>query len=112
MYGTIYPVAYFDPPAVLDASITNIPAISSSFLQVIANIGVKAAYAIDYIDTTGQFIGVYYGTPGNESLATVIGGGLNSRAWCVIPARSRVALRSMEATAITSGNLCCIFMGL
>jgi hypothetical protein len=108
----IFPIAFFDPPQVLSASATNIPGSGSSPLQVIANIGPKAAFAIDYIDSTGDYIGVYIGASGFETFGCVIGGGLNTRAWLVIPAQSRVSLRSMSATPITSGQLMCAFVGV
>jgi len=100
-----FPIAFFDPPQILNASVTHIPASSSLPLQVIADSGFKSAVAIDYIDTTGDFIGVYLGPSGQEQLLCIIGGGLVSRAWGVFPAHSRVSLRSMTATAITNGTL-------
>lgn len=110
--NAVFPIAFFDAPKVLSASVTNIPGMASAPLQVIANIGYKAAYAIDYIDTTGDFIGVYYGPVGQEKFACIIGGGLNTRAWIVIPALTRVSLRSMTATPITNGQLMAAFMGM
>jgi|SRR5579859_690625 len=107
----LYPIAYFDPPQVLDASITNIPAASALPLQVIANIGFKASYAITYIDTTGDYIGVYTGVVGSEVLNCIIGGGQNSTTYSVIAAQSRVSLRSMTNTPITNGKLMCTFLG-
>lgn len=74
-------------------------------LQVIADSGFKSAIAIDYIDTTGDFIGVYLGQSGQETLLCVIGNGQNGRAWGVFAAHSRVSLRSMTASAITNGTL-------
>jgi hypothetical protein len=107
----LYPIAFFDPPHVLQANVSNIPGTASSPLQVIADIGFKASYAIDYIDTTGDYIGVYTGPAGHEVLNCIIGGGLSNRAWSVIPAKSRVSLRSMTASSITNGQLTCTFMG-
>lgn len=107
----LYPVAFIDPPQVLNAFVTNIPGAASLPLQVVANIGFKSAYAVDFIDSTSEFIGVYYGSAGSEILAGIIGGGLNSRAWMVIPALSRVSLRSMTSSNITNGNLTITFMG-
>jgi hypothetical protein len=111
MSNQIYPIAFFDSPQVLDASITNIPANTSNPLQVVANLGTRASYAIDYIDGTGDFIGVYQGPVGQEVLKCIIGGGTTSRAWCVITSGSRVSLRSMTSTAITNGQLMCVFLG-
>lgn len=111
MSANVYPIAYLDSPKVLEAFVTNIPGAGASPLQVVANIGFKAAYAVDFIDSIGDFIGVYYGASGSEALAGIIGGGLNSRAWMVIPALSRVSLRSMTASPITNGLLTITFMG-
>lgn len=110
--NAIFPIAFMDAPQVLSASVTNIPASGDAPLQVVADLGVRAAYAIDYIDTTGDYIGVYTGDPGSEVLKTIVGGGLNTRAWIVIPAKSRVSLRSMTSNAITNGSLTLIFMGM
>lgn len=100
-----FPIAFFDPPELLNCTVTPIPAASGNPLQVIADSGFRSAVAIDYIDTTGDFIGVYLGSPGNEKLLCIIGNGQTSRAWAVFPAHSRVSLRSMTNTAITNGTL-------
>ena len=111
MVQQLYPIAFFDPPQVLNSFVTNIPGSGSLPLQVIANIGFKAAYAIDYIDSTGDFIGVYIGLAGSEKLTCIVGGGQTTRAWAVIPANARVSLRSMTASPITNGYLQASFMG-
>lgn len=100
-----FPIAFFDPPQILNASVTHIPGSASLPLQVIADSGTRSAVAIDFMDTTGDMIGVYLGASGQEVLLCIIGNGLNSRAWGVFPAHSRVSLRSMTASAITSGTL-------
>lgn len=100
-----FPIAFFDPPQILDCTVTPIPGVASLPLQVIADSSVRSAVAIDYIDTTGDFIGVFVGAIGQERLLCIIGNGLTSRAWAVFPAHSRVSLRSMKAAAITSGTL-------
>lgn len=107
----IYPVAFIDAPQVLKTNITNIPGSGSLPLQVVANIGFKPAYALDYMDTTGDFIGVFIGQSGSEQLVGIIGNGQTERAWIVIAAGQRVSLRSMTTTAITDGNLTISFMG-
>lgn len=107
----LFPIAFLDDPKILDASVTPIPGSGFSPIQVVANLGFKAAYALDYIDSTGDFIGVYQGDPGIETLRCIIGGGITSRSNVVITAQSRVSFRSMTATPITSGKLSCTFMG-
>lgn len=111
MSYNIYPIAFLDPPEVFDCFITPIPGNASAPLQVVADIGSKASYAIDYIDTTGEYIGVYIGAPGQEKLSCIIGGGQNSRAWSVIQSGSRVCFRSMSAAPITQGSIMCTFLG-
>jgi hypothetical protein len=107
----LFPVAFIDPPLVLAASVTNIPGSGSLPLQVIANVGPKYGVAIDFIDTTGDYIGVYQGASGHETLVCIIGNGLVSRAFGVITAYQRVSIRSMAAAPITNGNLTFTVMG-
>lgn len=105
-----FPVAFLDPPRILDATVTEIPGSGGSPLQVVADMGARSAVAVDYVDSTGEFIGVYKGQPGQESLVCIIGGGLTSRAWAVFPAHCRISLRSMTAAPIETGKLTCTFM--
>ncbi len=111
MSNTLFPIYFIDPPRILDTLVTSIPGSASLPLQVVANSGLKAAYAIDYIDTTGDYIGVYTGAVGQEVLRCIVGGGLVSSSAVVIAANSRVSLRSMTATPITQGKLTIQFMG-
>lgn len=110
MFNNLFPICFMDTP-VLNSSVHNIPGSGSAPLQVIAKSGVKAAYAVDYLDTTGENIGVYLGPANNETLACILGGGAISRAQVVIAANSRVSVRSMEASTITNGKLVMTLMG-
>lgn len=101
----VIPIAFFDPPQVIDTSVTPIPANSSNPLQVIANTGLNIGLGISFNDTTGTLIGVFIGSAGQESLACIIGNGLSGQAWGRIPPYSRVSLRSMSSSSITSGLL-------
>lgn len=100
-----FPIAFFDSPQIVNCSVTAIPGSGSFPLQVISDSGFKSAVGIDYIDTTGDFIGVYLGESGEEILLCIIGNGLSSRGWGVFPAHSRVSLRSMTSSSITNGTL-------
>lgn len=111
MFNNLFPIAYLDAPSVLSATVTNIPGAGSMPVQVVANIGFRASYAIDFIDSTGDFIGVYFGPIGQEKLSSIIGGGVVNRSYGVIPALSRVSFRSMTSTAITNGSITATFMG-
>jgi hypothetical protein len=109
--GTLFPVFWIDAPEILYTNVTPIPGSASLPLQVVANSGVRVAYGISWIDTTGDYIGVYTGSIGNEVLRTIIGGGVVSATPVVISAHSRVSLRSMTSTAITNGQLIITFLG-
>lgn len=113
MTGKLFPIAFLDAPQVLNASVTSIPGSASLPLQVIADSGFKAAHAIDYLDTTGDYVGVFTGLAGHETLRCIIGGGApNYETAVVIAAHSRVSLRSMTASAITNGTLTLTLMGM
>lgn len=109
--ANLFPIYFMDPPHILDATVTPIPGAASLPLEVVADSGKKAAHAIDYKDSTGDFIGVYTGLSGQEILRTIIGNGLVSSENVVIAAGSRVSLRSMSAASITNGKLTINFMG-
>lgn len=100
-----FPIAFFDAPEIVNTSVTPIPGSASLPLQVIADSGLRSAVAIDYLDTTGDQIGVYLGPSGQETLLCIIGNGQNGRGWGVFAAHSRVSLRSMTASSITNGIL-------
>lgn len=108
---TLFPIYFIDPPQILNTSVTNIPGSGSSPLQVVADSGTKAAYGIQYIDTTGDWIGVYTGSVGNEVLRCIVGGGQVNETPVVIAVHSRVSLRSMTASAITNGRITISFLG-
>lgn len=104
-----FPVCYFDMPQVLDASVTSIPGSGSLPLQVVADLGTSNAVDLSFIDTTGDYIGVYIGAAGFETLRCIIGGGLVSKVKAFFPAHCRVSLRSLTSVAITNGMLACTF---
>lgn len=104
------PVFFFDPPQALAANVTNIPGSGSAPLQVVAN-SIAAATGIFFIDTTGDFIGVFIGTVGSEQQKCIVGGGQTNTISCLIPLGSRVSLRSVTSMPITNGTLCCVFLG-
>ncbi len=109
--GTLFPIFFIDSPQILSCNATPIPGSGSSPIQVVASSGVKAAYGVSWIDTTGDWIGLYTGSVGNEVLRTIIGGGVVSAVPVVISANSRVSLRSMTASPITNGEITITFLG-
>lgn len=102
---THFPVAFIDPPQILDASVTNIPGSGSLPLQIIADIGPLSAFSVDFMDTTGDQIGVYRGAPGSEILVGILGNGLTGTMYGIFSAHCRVSIRSMTSTPITNGKL-------
>lgn len=111
MRSELFPIYFIDSPAIINASVTPIPGSASLPVQVVAESGFKSAYAILWIDSTGDFIGMYTGDVGSETLRCIIGGGIVSTTPVVIAAHSRVSLRSMTPVAITNGKLTISFMG-
>jgi hypothetical protein len=109
--GTLFPIYFIDPPSLLNTYVTNIPGSGGSPLQVVADSGLRAAFAIGFVDTTGDWIGIYLGPVGFETLLTIVGGGQVSCVPAVIPHNSRVSVRSMTATPITNGNITLTFLG-
>lgn len=109
--GSLFPIFFIDDPKIYYANVTPIPGSGSAPVQVVADSGLKAAYAVQWQDTTGDQIGVFTGTIGNEVLRTIIGGGVVSATPVVISHNSRVSLRSMTATPITNGQITITFLG-
>lgn len=96
---------HFDPPEVLDASVTPIPASSSPPMQIKASSGPSNIRKFQNADTTGRFIGIYAGPVGKEWLACIVGNGNGSIVFCEIPSETRISVRSMDSSAINTGFL-------
>jgi hypothetical protein len=109
--GSLFPIFFIDSPEILYANVTPIPGSGSSPIQVVADSGFKAAYGVHWLDTTGDYIGLYIGAAGHEVLRVIIGGGAITAVPVVIPAHSRVSLRSMTSSAITNGQITITFLG-
>lgn len=101
----VIPIAYPDPPYIINTSVTPIPGIASLPLQIIADTGVQTGVGVTFNDNTGDFIGVYLGPAGHERILCIIGNGLSGQAWGTVPANSRVSIRSMTSNPITLGLL-------
>lgn len=101
----VLPIAYPDPPYIIDCSVTPIPAASASPLQIISDTGVQTGVGVTFNDRTGDFVGIFIGEPTFEKLICIIGNGLSGIGWGPIPANSRVSIRSMTAESITLGLL-------
>lgn len=101
----VLPIAYPDPPYIIDCSVTPIPAMSGSPMQIILDTGVQTGVGVTFNDRTGDFIGIYVGDTGFESLICIIGNGLSGLGWGPIPANSRISIRGMTNTATSFGLL-------
>jgi hypothetical protein len=99
---------FFDPPEVLDCAVTAIPGSGSSPTQVIAALPFDTARML-ICDGIGEFVGIYVGAPGLEALVAIACGGRNYEVEAFLQRGSRISLRSMSTSPITSGNLCVKF---
>lgn len=101
----VLPIAYPDPPYIIDTSITPIPSLSGNPLQIIEDTGVQTGVGVSFNDQTGNFIGVFLGAEGSEILLNIIGNGISGVGWGRIPPNSRISIRSMTAEPIVFGLL-------
>lgn len=100
-------VSLFDPPVILDTTVTPIPGSGSAPLQVVASMPSDAA-KVTFIDSTGEFIGLYTGPIGNEKLKCILGGGTRDKI-INIEKGDRISLRNMQTSSIIEGELCVEF---
>lgn len=106
---TLSVVDQIDSTPLLDTSSSNIPASASSPLQIVASTA-AAVNRLVSVEDIGEFIGVYTGAPASEVLLCVLplgGGEIQAN----IPAGTRVSLRNMKNSAITSGFIAINFVG-
>jgi len=96
---------------ILDTSSTNIPGSASSPVQVVASLA-AAVKALQLLDTTGAFVGVYTGGVGVEVLQFVMGPGSDQTIEHSISAGTRVSLKRLDSTtAVSSGIVAINFLG-
>jgi hypothetical protein len=93
----------------LDTSGTNIPASSGNPLQVVASSAADIKKIIS-VEDIGEFIAVYKGPALSEVLVCILplGGG---EIEVQIPSGTRISLRNMKNTAISSGFIALNFLG-
>jgi hypothetical protein len=101
-------VEFFDPPEVIDCSVTPIPGNSSPPMQVVAKLS-KSSDHVHIHDSTGKFTGVYVGDVGQEKLVVIVGGGMPNRQRALFAAGSRISVRAYDPTPISRGSLLCQF---
>lgn len=102
-------VDQIDSTPLLDTSSTNIPASSGNPQQVVASTAARVRKIIS-VEDIGEYIGIYTGVALSEVLLAVLplGGG---EIEVDIPASTRISLRAMENTAISSGKIALNFLG-
>jgi hypothetical protein len=96
---------------ILDASSTNINGSAGALVQVVASTAAETK-ALQILDTTGGFIGLYTGAPASEVLRLVIGPGSDQTIQHTIPISTRITVRRLDSTtALSSGFLAINFLG-
>lgn len=108
--NNISPLAFFDPPQIIDCSFNPIPGSGSLPLQVIASTPTPIVGA-HFITSSNEYIGLYSGPQGSEKLVCIMGGPTPQFVRAVIPKGTRVSLRNMSANAISTGSICGQFFG-
>jgi hypothetical protein len=102
-------VDQIDATPLLDTSVTNIPGSASAPVQIVASTAARVRKVIS-VEDIGEFIGLYTGAPASEVLECVLplGGGAVE---VDIPASTRLSLRAMGVTAVTTGNIAINMLG-
>jgi hypothetical protein len=94
----------------LDSSSTNIPASSGTPVTVVASLA-ATVNKVQFIDTTGGFIGLYSDPAGTPVLEAIFGPGSDQTIEVSIPSGTVLGLRNMQDAAITSGSIVINFLG-
>lgn len=89
---------------------TNINGSAGAFYEVVASLA-SDVEAIQIMDTSGQFIGVYTGPAASEVLKFVYAPGSDQTVQVSIASGTRISLRSMESTGPSAGNVAFNFLG-
>ncbi len=110
----VVPVAsltIIDQPDVpfFDASSINIPSSASPPVEIVTTLA-AAVKRVQWQDDMGEFIGVYIGAAGVETLLFIVGPG-GSGIDVSIPIATRISIKNMQAAAITSGFATINFLG-
>jgi hypothetical protein len=96
---------------ILDTSSTNIPGSSGSPVTLTASLAANVK-KLQFIDTTGGFIGLYTGAAASEVLILVIGPGSDSIIEHSITSGTRISAKRLDSTtALSSGILAINFIG-
>jgi hypothetical protein len=108
--ATLNVIDFLDVP-LHDASVTTIPKSSTATpITVVASLA-AAVKKIQFLDTTGEFIGVYSDPAGTPVLEAIIGPGSDQTIEVALPIATVLGIRNMADTDIIIGNLAMNFMG-
>ena len=108
MSRVMYPVSFIDAPEIFDCSSTNIPGSASSPIQIVSSL-VHQVFSITVQGNTANFIGLYEGAIGSETLKLILGVGQPKDHAIILAKNSRLSLRSMTISAINFGSLSITF---
>lgn len=103
-------VDFMDTNPLLDTSSTNIPGSGSAPVTVVASLAADVQ-KIQVFDTTGEFWGIYSDPAGSPVLECVVGPGSNETVEVSLASGTAIGLRSLTATAISSGSVTMNFLG-
>ena len=101
-----------DGAGIVFAANDNIDDSAGTFLEIVASTA-AVIKAIQVLDTTGGFIGLYTGAAASETLKLVIGPGSDQTIDTSIAAGTRLSVRRMDSATepLTSGFLAMNFLG-
>lgn len=108
--NTLTVVDFIDTTPILDTSSTNIPASASTPVTIVSSLA-AAVKKVQFLDTTGAFIGLYSDPSGTPVLLAVFGPGSDQTIELAIPAATALGLRNMQNVAISSGIVSINFIG-
>lgn len=104
-------VDFIDTTPLLDTSSTNIAGSASNPTQVVASLAADVK-KVQFLDTTGAFIGLYTGAALSEVLQAVFGPGSDQTVEVKLSSGERVSLRRLDSTtAISTGFVSINFIG-
>lgn len=96
--------------SVLDTSSTNIPGSGGSPVTLVASLAANVK-AIQIMDTTGGFVGIYTGAAAAEVLQAIYGPGSDSTIEVAMSSGERVSAKRLDSvTALSSGVLAINFL--
>lgn len=104
-------VDFIDTNNLIDTSSTNIAGSGSSPTQIVASLAADVK-KVQFMDTTGAFIGLYTGAAASEVLQAVFGPGSDVTTEVQLTSGQRVSLKRLDsATAISTGIVAINFCG-